>query len=171
MARSFVRYFFCAFVFFVFMNSPILAEASLSPSNAFTLIKKIPPGLPLSQAETFLGAHISERLVEEVIPIKVRRWEIKGEWALDMLHDDKQVRAVRVIWLTQANGEKSRLFGGLTRAGRDNFGRAGVFKGLNEASWKEMDGNWLIVASKSDKGVTLLSAIRDRKKGSDKYGF
>lgn len=171
MFNSFSKYLFCAFVFFILMGNPILAEASLSPSNAFTLIKKIPPGLPLPQAETFLGAHTSERLIEEVTPIKVRRWEIKGEWALDMLHDEKQVRAVRVIWLTQANGEKSRLFGGLTRAGRSSFGRAGVFKGLNESTWKEMDGSWLIVASKSDKGVTLLSAIRDSKKGSDKYGF
>ena len=145
--------------------------ADLSPSGAFALIKRVPPGESVERVSDFLGAHLSERLLNDEGTMKVRRWEVACKWFLDVLHDGKQVRAARVVWLTPARGEQSRIFAGLTSAGREQFGRSASFSNRKEARWSQLEGRWIVVAALEEKGVTLLSAIRDRVKDSSKYGF
>ena len=159
-----------AFVFiFLLLGAPSWAD--LSPSGAFTLIKRVPPGESIDRVSDFLGVPLSDRLLNDEGTMKIRRWEVAGKWFLDVLHDGKQVRAARVVWLTPARGEQSRIFAGLTGAGREQFGRSASFSNRKEARWSQLEGRWIVVAALEEKGVTLLSAIRDKIKDSSKYGF
>ena len=168
--RAALKRVFVGFLFvFLLLDTPSWAD--LSPSGAFTLIKRVPPGESVDRVTDFLGAHLSERLLNEKGTIRIRRWEVEGKWFLEVLHDGKQVRAARVTWLTPARGEQSRIFAGLTSAGREQFGRSASFSNRKEARWSELEGRWIVVAALEEKGVTLLSAIRDRIKDSSKYGF
>ena len=87
---------------FIFLLLGAPSWADLSPSGAFTLIKRVPPGESVDRVTDFLGAHLSERLLNEKGTIRIRRWEVEGKWFLEVLHDGKQVRAARVTWLTPA---------------------------------------------------------------------
>ena len=168
--RAVVKVLFAGF-FSVFLLWGTPSWADLSPSGAFTLIKRVPPGESVDRVTDFLGKPLSDRLLNDEGTMKIRRWEVAGKWFLDVLHDGKQVRAARVTWLTPARGEQSRIFAGLTGAGREQFGRSAVFSGRNEARWSQLEGRWIVVAALEEKGVTLLSAIRDKIKDSSKYGF
>ena len=168
--RAALKRVFVGFLFvFLLLDTPSWAD--LSPSGAFTLIKRVPPGESIDRVSDFLGVPLSDRLLNDEGTMKIRRWEVEGKWFLEVLHDGKQVRATRVTWLTPARGEQSRIFAGLTSAGREQFGRSASFSNRKEARWSELEGRWIVVAALEEKGVTLLSAIRDRIKDSSKYGF
>ena len=168
--RAALKRVFVGFLFvFLLLDTPSWAD--LSPSGAFTLIKRVPPGESIDRVSDFLGEPLSDRLLNDEGTMKIRRWEVEGKWFLEVLHDGKQVRAARVTWLTPARGEQSRIFAGLTSAGREQFGRSASFSNRKEARWSELEGRWIVVAALEEKGVTLLSAIRDRIKDSSKYGF
>lgn len=168
--RAALKRVFVGFLFvFLLLDTPSWAD--LSPSGAFTLIKRVPPGESIDRVSDFLGEPLSDRLLNDEGTMKIRRWEVEGKWFLEVLHDGKQVRATRVTWLTPARGEQSRIFAGLTSAGREQFGRSASFSNRKEARWSELEGRWIVVAALEEKGVTLLSAIRDRIKDSSKYGF
>ena len=168
--RAALKRVFVGFLFvFLLLDTPSWAD--LSPSGAFTLIKRVPPGESIDRVSDFLGEPLSDRLLNDEGTMKIRRWEVAGKWFLDVLHDGKQVRAARVVWLTPARGEQSRIFAGLTGAGREQFGRSASFSNRKEARWSQLEGRWIVVAALEEKGVTLLSAIRDKIKDSSKYGF
>lgn len=167
--RATLKILFVGFLFTFLLLAP--SWAALSPGGAFALIKRIPPGESIGRVSDFLGAYLSERLLNDEGTMKIRRWAVENEWFLDVLHDGEQVRAARVTWLTPARGEQSRIFAGLTGAGREQFGRPAMFTGREEARWSQLEGRWIVVAALGEKGVTLLSAIRDRIKDSSKYGF
>ena len=168
--RAALKRVFVGFLF-IFLLQDTPSWADLSPSGAFTLIKRVPPGESIDRVSDFLGEPLSDRLLNDEGTMKIRRWEVEGKWFLEVLHDGKQVRAARVTWLTPARGEQSRIFAGLTSAGREQFGRSASFSNRKEARWSELEGRWIVVAALEEKGVTLLSAIRDRIKDSSKYGF
>lgn len=168
--RAALKRVFVGFLF-IFLLQDTPSWADLSPSGAFTLIKRVPPGESIDRVSDFLGEPLSDRLLNDEGTMKIRRWEVAGKWFLDVLHDGKQVRAARVVWLTPARGEQSRIFAGLTGAGREQFGRSASFSNRKEARWSQLEGRWIVVAALEEKGVTLLSAIRDKIKDSSKYGF
>lgn len=170
MSRVIARVFFVALLF-IFISYAAPSWGELSPSGAFTLIKRVPPGESMERVADFLGEHLAERSLNEEETMKIRRWEVTREWYLDVLHDGEQVRAARVTWLTQSGSDRSRIFAGLTSAGRKQFGHPARFNGNNEARWSGLEGRWIVVATLGEGGVTLLSGIRDRIKDSGKYGF
>jgi hypothetical protein len=151
------------------------SEAILSPSGAFTLIRRIPPGESLTEAAKFLGSHVSEKTVNAKEGIKVRRWgTADDEWFFEVLHDGTLVRAARVNWITVSRGEQQKIFGQLTGEGRRFFGKAASYKGRTEAEWTDFGEKWLVRARQGEgptDGVFLLSGIRDALMDSGKYGF
>ena len=151
------------------------ASAKLSGSQAFILIKKVPPGETLEKAVEFLGPHTTENTLDEEAGIKVRIWDIKdSKWSLDILHDGKVVRAAKVRWWKQDRGSASIVFAEMTVAGKKDFGKPGKFSkngDTDESYWEEMSGHWLVLAKRSGDMVTLLSGIRNDEKESLRYGF
>jgi hypothetical protein len=173
---------FCNAVFRIFLTSIFISlalvsqsEAVLSPSGAFTLIRRIPPGEPLEDASKFLGKHVSEKTVDAKEGIKIRRWGTEVEkWFFEVLHDGKMVRAARINWVTVSRGEQQKLFGQLTGEGRRFFGKGATFNGRSEAEWTDFGEKWIVRARQGEgmtDGVTLLSGIRDKDMDSGKYGF
>jgi hypothetical protein len=151
------------------------SEAVLSPSGAFTLIRRIPPGESLEDASKFLGNHVSEKTVDAKEGIKIRRWGTADEkWFFEVLHDGSLVRAARVNWVTVSRSEQQKLFGQLTGEGKRFFGKGATFRGRTEAEWTDFGEKWLVRARQGEgmtDGVTLLSGIRDAEMDSGKYGF
>ena len=151
------------------------SEAVLSPSGAFTLIRRIPPGEELAEAVKFLGPHASEKTVDSKEGVKIRKWgTAQDKWFFEVLHDGTLVRAGRVSWVTDSRGEQQKIFGQLTGEGRRFFGKAATFKGRTEAEWTDFGEKWLVRARQGESyadGVFLLSGIRDALMDSGKYGF
>lgn len=151
------------------------AFAELSASGAFSLIRKIPPGEDMKAAGTFLGEYSSEKIVDEKAGIKIRSWGTPDdEWYFDVLHDGKVVRACRITWTTNSRGRQQTIFAQLSTAGKQFFGKPGVFRNQMETEWTDFDGKWLVRAKQGANawdGVMLLSGIRDQRMDSGKYGF
>ncbi|MDR0649757.1 MAG: hypothetical protein LBF92_10540 [Synergistaceae bacterium] len=151
------------------------SEAVLSPSGAFTLIRRIPPGEPLGDAAAFLGQHVSEKTVDSKEGIKIRRWGTASDkWFFEVLHDGSLVRAARINWVTASRGEQQKIFGQLTGEGRRFFGKGATYRTRTEAEWTDFGEKWLVLARQGEgptDGVTLLSGIRDAEMDSGKYGF
>ena len=101
--RAALKRVFVGFLF-IFLLQDTPSWADLSPSGAFTLIKRVPPGESIDRVSDFLGEPLSDRLLNDEGTMKIRRWEVEGKWFLEVLHDGKQVRATRVTWLTPARG-------------------------------------------------------------------
>jgi hypothetical protein len=151
------------------------SDAVLSPSGAFALIRKVPPGEGVAEASKFLGKHASEKTVDSKEGIKIRRWGMpEDKWFFEVLHDGSLVRAARVSWITGSRGEQQKIFGQLTGEGRRFFGKAAAYNGRTEAEWKDFGEKWLVRARQGEgptDGVVLLSGIRDALMDSGKYGF
>jgi hypothetical protein len=151
------------------------SEAVLSPSGAFTLIRRIPPGEEIAEAAKFLGQHAAERTVDSKEGIKIRRWGTADDkWFFEALHDGTLVRATRVSWVTGSRAEQQKIFGQLTGEGRRFFGKGASYKGRTEAEWTDFGEKWLVRTRQGEgptDGVFLLSGIRDALMDSGKYGF
>jgi hypothetical protein len=175
--RIFSNRAFRIFLTSIFVSLALVSqsEAVLSPSGAFTLIRRIPPGESLDDASKFLGKHVSEKTVDTKEKIKLRRWGTADDkWFLEVLHDGSLVRAARINWVTVSKGEQQKIFGQLTGEGRRFFGKGATYKGQMEAEWTDFGEKWLVLARQGNgptDGVTLLSGIRDAEMGSEKYGF
>jgi hypothetical protein len=161
--------------FFVLLALVSRSEAVLSPSGAFTLIRRVPPGEALSDASSFLGQHVSEKTVDSREGIKIRKWGTASDkWFFEVLHDGSLVRAARINWVTVSRGEQQKIFGQLTGEGRRFFGKSAAYRGRTEAEWTDFGEKWLVLARQGEgpaDGVTLLSGIRDADMDSGKYGF
>lgn len=173
MRRSLLLAALAAALFLLPLSAP--AATGLSAKGAFTLLRTVAPGDTLESAAGFLGAHASERTVDEKEKLRIRRWGKPGEaWFFEALHDGAQVRATRIIWATASKREQQVIFSQLTSEGKKFFGKSAKFNGLQEASWTDA-GDKLLVRARlnpgAEEGVTLLTGIRDAKMGSEKYGF
>lgn len=162
----------CVLSLFVISAAPAFA---LSAADAFSLIRRVPPGEDLAAAGKFLGAYTSEAALDATGALKVCKWGNESDpWFFEALHDGKEIMATRVKWTTKSVAEQQSIFAQLTTAGKKAFERRGKFAGSNEISWNDFDGRWLIVAryggSVTD-GATLLSGIRTKEFNSAKYGF
>lgn len=151
------------------------ADAALSASGAFVLIRKVAPGDEFSDAAKFLGQHASERSSMGGKRMKITRWGSESdEWIFDVLHDGETVRATRIIWNTRTKRDQQTIFSQLTSEGRKYFGRAATFDGFDQAEWKELGGKLLVQARiepEITQGVTLLTGIRNDEKESLTHGF
>ena len=86
--RAALKRVFVGFLFvFLLLDTPSWAD--LSPSGAFTLIKRVPPGESIDRVSDFLGEPLSDRLLNDEGTMKIRRWEVEGKWFLEVLHDGK----------------------------------------------------------------------------------
>ena len=157
----------------LFAASP--SYAALSAKSAFTLLEKVPPGEYYPDAKNFLGSPSAERVVDIDGGIKITRWGKSADtWIFEVLHDDEDVRATRITWRTKTKSEQQTIFSQLTTVGKQFFGKTAEFKGMNEAQWDDLGGRWIVKAKMEDdleRGVTLLSGIRDSVMGSERFGF
>ena len=165
---------FLAMIFLTtFAKSPSYAE--LSARSAFTLLEKVPPGEYYPDAKKFLGAPSAERVVDIENDIKITRWgKAADTWIFEVLHNEEDVRATRITWRTKTKSEQQTIFSQLTTVGKQYFGKTAAFNGMNEAQWDDFGGRWIVRAKLEDdleRGVTLLSGIRDSVLGSDRFGF
>jgi hypothetical protein len=151
------------------------AGAALSANAAFTLIERVPPGEYYPDAREFLGSPSAERTVDIGNGIKVTRWgKLSDSWIFEVLHDAEDVRATRITWRTKSKGDQQTIFSQLTTIGKKFFGKSAAFKGTTEAQWEDFGGRWIVrarIEAELERGVTLLSGIRDSAMGSDRFGF
>ena len=165
--------FLASIVFVALAESP--SYASLSARSAFTLLERVPPGEYYPDAKNFLGSPSGERVVDIDGGIKITRWGVSSDtWIFEVLHDEEDVRATRITWRTRTRSDQQTIFSQLTTVGRQFFGKSATFSGMNEAQWDDLGGRWIVRAKLEDdieRGVTLLSGIRDATMGTDRFGF
>jgi hypothetical protein len=163
-----------AIIFLLFLTEAA-SYADLSAQSAFTLIEKVPPGEYYPDAREFLGLPVAERTIDIGQNIKITRWGKSSDtWIFEVLHNEEDVRATRITWRTKSKGEQERIFSQLTTAGKNFFSKPGTFKGTKETEWSDFGNRWIVrlkIGDDLNKGVTLLSGIRDSVMGSDKFGF
>ena len=170
---AFFALFLAALMFVTFAESP--SHASLSARSAFTLLERVPPGEYYPDAKNFLGSPSGERVVDIDGGIKITRWGIPADsWIFEVLHNEEDVRATRITWRTKNKSEQQTIFSQLTTVGKQFFGKMAMFNGSNEAQWDDFGGRWIVRAKLEndlERGVTLLSGIRDSAMGSERFGF